>query len=66
MDRIKEFPDYMKDQSSKAILNTNKSVLEEYKKKLSMENDIKNLQFELSGLKTDITDIKNLLLNLNK
>ena len=66
MDRIKEFPDYMKDQSSKAILNTNRSALEDYKRKLAIENDIKKLQTELSGLKSDISDIKNLLLNLNK
>jgi hypothetical protein len=60
----------MRDQNTNAILNTN---MTEYEKYISMrdtknnENQrMKNIEDEVSGIKSDLNEIKNLLKNLAK
>ena len=66
---IENTPGWIKDPSSKAILNTNLSALEERKqnkKKInqinSLEGDLSNVKSELRELKSEIKDIKDILL----
>jgi hypothetical protein len=67
--KVKDAPGWVKDPSSKAILNSDKSSLEQYKinkrKNMlinNMENDLVNVKSEIKDLKSDIKDIKNILL----
>ena len=52
--KIKDHPDLVKDMDSKAVLNTNYAALLEYKKKQQMQSEIENL-------KSDVSEIKQLL-----
>jgi hypothetical protein len=55
--KIKDHPNLVKDMESKAVLNTNYAALLEYRKKKQMEE-------ELTSLKTDVEDIKRMLQTL--
>ena len=66
---IENAPGWVKDPSSKAILNTDISALEQRKQNKtktkqinSLEIDLSNVKSELNDLKTEIKDIKNILL----
>lgn len=50
--RVKENPDYIKDESTGAILNTNVAKLKEYKLRKQQNNKINMLQAEVQELKT--------------
>lgn len=52
--KVENHPDLMKDMDSKAVLNTNYAALLEYRKKQQMQDEIQNL-------KSDVSEIKNLL-----
>jgi hypothetical protein len=67
--KIKDAPGWVKDSSSKAVLNTNLFALEERKQNKrkikqinSLESDLVNVKTELEELKSDIKDIKDILL----
>jgi uncharacterized protein (DUF342 family) len=71
--KIENVEGWVKDPASKAILNTDLSSLEQYKinrrKNMlinNMEEDLTNVKNELEELKTDIKDIKNILLQFIK
>lgn len=66
--KVKGHPDLVRDENTKAILNTN---MEEYKKYMSMKKSkemevarIKNLESDVSSIRNDLDEIKNLLRNL--
>lgn len=67
--KIKDYPDYVKDSKSKAVLNTNISEILEYKKRKTTDQELQNLKNEVSSIKSDLNDIKNILIgfvdNLN-
>lgn len=50
--RVKENPDYIKDESTGAILNTNTAKLKEYKLRKQQNSKINMLQAEVQELKT--------------
>jgi len=50
--RVKDNPDFIKDDITGAILNTNHSKLKEYKLRKQQNNKISKLQEEVNELKT--------------
>jgi hypothetical protein len=61
---------FVRDNSSKAILNTDVSALEQYKisrdKKMKEELTLQNCVNDISILKTDMQEIKNLLIKMSE
>jgi hypothetical protein len=71
--KIKDAPGWVKDSSSKAVLNSDLSALEQRKlnkkKNIQINNiteDLSNVKSELETLRTDIKDIKDILLQFIK
>lgn len=67
--KIKDVPGWVKDQNSKAVLNSDRIALNEHKANKrknmlinTMENDLNNVKTEIRELKSDIKDIKDILL----
>lgn len=50
--RVQENPDFIKDQETGAILNTNHSKLKDYKLRKQQNNKINKLQDEINELKS--------------
>lgn len=67
---VEGHPNLVRDERSNAILNTNLNEYENYKQlksiKESEQNRIENIETDLNDLKSDISEIKNLLKNLLK
>ena len=61
---------FVRDNSSKAILNTDISALEQYKiardKKMKEESILQNCVTDINTLKDDMQEIKNLLLKMSE
>ena len=61
---------FVRDNNSKAVLNTDVSALEQYKiardKKRKEESILQNCVDDISSLKDDMQEIKNLLLKLSE
>ena len=66
--KVKDNEHLVRDTNSNCIINTNKSEYEEYlsrrKLKQSEKNKIENLEKDISTLKNDIGEIKDLLRSL--
>lgn len=52
---------FARDKTSRAIINTNKNSFEQYKKMKAQNEKLNNLENEVSGIKQDLKEIKNLL-----
>lgn len=52
---------FIRDERSKAIINTDVAGLQAYKAKKKQQQTVKDLQNEVKSLKDDISDIKLLL-----
>ena len=61
---------FVRDNNSKAILNTDVSALDQYKisrdKKIKEEVTLQNCVNDISILKTDMQEIKNLLIKMSE
>jgi len=61
---------FVRDNNSKAILNTDVSALDQYKisrdKKIKEELTLQNCVNDISILKTDMQEIKNLLIKMSE
>ena len=61
---------FVRDNSSKAILNTDVSALDQYKisrdKKIKEQSTLQNCVTDINSLKDDMQEIKNLLLKLSE
>ena len=61
---------FIRDNVSKAVLNTDASALEQYKfsreQRLQEQNILQNCVDDISSLKDDMTEIKNLLLKISE
>lgn len=55
--RVKENPDFIKDESTGAILNTNVAKLKEYKLRKQQNNKINMLQTEVQELKALLKEL---------
>lgn len=67
--KIKDAPGWVKDPTTKAVLNSDISALQAHKANRkknilinSMENDLNGVKTEIEELKSDIKDIKDILL----
>jgi len=61
---------FVRDDNSKAVLNTDVNALEQYKiardRKMKEESTLQNCVDDISSLKDDMTEIKNLLLKISE
>ena len=61
---------FVRDNNSKAVLNTDVNALEQYKfardKRLQEQNILQNCVDDISSLKDDMNEIKNLLIKLSE
>lgn len=59
--KVKENPELIRDMDSKAVLNTNRSALESYKKKREKQQELKSAINDINNMKQDINDLKTLM-----
>lgn len=64
--KIKENPHYVKDFSNGAVLNTNKAVIAKHEIKMSELQKKKQVDDEINNLKTEVSEIKNMLSQILK
>lgn len=65
--QIKDYPDFVKDTYTNAILNCNYAALAERKKQKQLESNISSLNSDVNNVKNELSEIKQLLtLLLNK
>lgn len=57
-------PNFVREQSSNAILNTNRIAFEEYKQKRNLQNRINKLEENVNVLNDKLNDVLNLLTKL--
>ena len=67
--KVEGHPNLTRDTSSKAIINNNtdddNAYMTSYKHRLSEKDRLSSVESDLHSLKTEINEIKNLLINLN-
>ena len=59
--RIRENPNLVKDLNNFAILNTDRSVIAAHKVKMAELKRKKQMEDEINNLKSEVSDIKNML-----
>jgi len=59
--KVKENPELIRDMSSKAVLNTNQTALQSYKKKREKQQELKSAIDDINNMKQDINDLKTLM-----
>lgn len=59
--KVEDRPDLIRDSRSKAIININRSAMQEHMSKQQMKENIQNLNQEMASLKDDFKEIKALL-----
>lgn len=66
--KVEGHPDLVRDSSSKAIVNKNQTEYENYIKinrvREAEKNKIKNIESDLSSLRSEINEIKSLLITM--
>ena len=59
--QVKENPELVRDMDSKAVLNTNVSALQAYKKKREKQQEIQSAVDDINNMKNEINEIKTLM-----
>ena len=59
--KVENHPDLVRDPNSKAIINVNRNAMAEHISKQQMKENIKHLNNEITLLKEDFREIKELL-----
>lgn len=59
--KVKENPDLVRDMDNQAILNTNVSALEAYKKRRQKESEVSQSLNDINTMKQDINELKTLM-----
>ena len=59
--QVKDRPDLVKDEETKAVLNTDAASLDAYRKRREAQREVKTMCNEIDDIKNDIADIKSLL-----
>ena len=59
--KVENYPDLIRDAKTKAIINVNKTAMQEHMSKQQMKESIQNLNQEMASLKDDFKEIKALL-----
>jgi hypothetical protein len=62
--KVKENPELVRDMSSKAVLNTNRTALQAYKKKREKQQEIQSAVDDINNLKQDVNELKTLMQRL--
>ncbi len=58
INKVKDYPHLAKDEGSNAVLNTDMSALDAYKKRRNQMRKIERVTTEMEELKSDMADIK--------
>lgn len=56
--KVESYPDYVKDPTNNAVLNTNVGSLMEYKRKKEITKNIETLKSDVDSLKEELGSIK--------
>jgi hypothetical protein len=64
--RIKENPDFVKDEGGIAVLNTNKAAVSKHEIKMAELRRQKQIDDDLNNLKSEVSDIKGMLSQILK
>ena len=59
--QVEDRPDLVRDEETKAVLNTDITALEAYRKRRKAQRNIETMCVEIDEIKNDINDIKSLL-----
>ena len=59
--RVKDNLDYIKDMNNFAVLNTNRAAIAKHEKKMAELKRAKTVDDEINNLKSEVSDIKNML-----
>lgn len=59
--KVKENPELIRDMNSKAVLNTNLTALQAYKKKREKQHEIQSAVEDINNMKQDINELKTLM-----
>ena len=59
--KLTDAPGFVKDLSNKAVVNTDEKGLSSYRIRRQKEEDMKNAIDDINSLKSELSDIKNLL-----
>lgn len=59
--KVKENPELIRDMDSKAVLNTNLTALQGYKKRREKQQEIDQTIDDINNIKQDINDLKTLM-----
>ena len=59
--KVKENPELIRDMDSKAVLNTNSTALQAYKKKREKQQEMQSAVEDINNMKQDINDLKTLM-----
>lgn len=59
--QVEDRPELVKDTTTKAVLNTDTTALEAYRRRREAQRDVRNMCEEIDDIKNDIADIKSLL-----
>jgi hypothetical protein len=59
--KVKDNPELVRDMDSKAVLNTNVSALQAYKKKREKQQEIQSAVDDINNMKNEINEIKTLM-----
>jgi cell fate (sporulation/competence/biofilm development) regulator YmcA (YheA/YmcA/DUF963 family) len=59
--KVKENPELIRDMESKAVLNTNLTALQAYKKKREKQQEIQSAVDDINNLRQEVNDLKTLM-----
>jgi hypothetical protein len=62
--KVQDYPDLVRDSKSKGILNVNQNALKEHLSKQKLRETIESVQEEVTAIKSDLEEMKNLLKQL--
>jgi esterase/lipase len=62
--KVKENPELIRDMDSKAILNTNLTALQAYKKKREKQQEIQSAVEDINNLRQEVNELKTLMQRL--
>ena len=59
--KVKDHPELIKDEESKAVLNTDVTALDAYRKRRQQNRSVQTMCDDLNNLKSEMTEIKSML-----
>ena len=59
--KVKENPELIRDMNSKAVLNTNLTALQAYKKKREKQQEIQSAVDDIKNLRQEVNELKTLM-----